>query len=121
MQVTIEVPDELIDYVRWLASYKGYRSEALAWAEVLRNGKSRVEQLRKYAEKRKDPSATFRPYAPLKLSETERGNAKRAARAEGVATIKDPFPWRCRAKSDNNERCTLIAGHLIEMPHNFKF
>jgi hypothetical protein len=116
-----DVDADLIEYVEWLQKYRGYHSFALAFEEVLRAGKSRVEQLRKYNEKRKDPSSKFRPYAPLKLSETERGNAKRAAIAEGVAPEVDKFPWRCTVTQDDDptRRCTRERWH--EGAHKYTF
>jgi hypothetical protein len=112
--LTLDLPDDLIEYVEWLANYEDIRTE-LAWIKVVKAGKSRCEQLRRYAEKRKDPSATFRPYAPLKLSEHERGSVKRAAEAEGVATTRDPFPWRCQVRDELDRRCKLPASHVGEV------
>lgn len=115
---TLNLPDELIEYVEWLAEYEGIRVE-LAWHKVLRAGKSRCEQLRRYAEKRRDPEATFRPYAPLKLSAHERGSVKRAAEAEGVATVRDPFPWRCQVRDGEGHRCKMTTGHEAQI-ENFR-
>jgi hypothetical protein len=116
-----DVDADLIEYVEWLQKYRGYHSFALAFEEVLRAGKSRVEQLRRYNEKRRDPSSTFRPYAPLKLSETERGNAKRAAIAEGVATVRDSRAGQCDARNGRGRRCLLPAGHFAEDPDDHEF
>jgi len=110
--------ERLIEYAEWLKEQKGYHTAAAALVEVTRAGISRVEQLRKYAEKKKDPNATFRPYAPLKLSAKHRGDAKRAAVAEGVAPVKDSFPWRCDVTKEDDDldlrtprRCLLPRDH----------
>lgn len=109
-QSEFDIPDDLIEYVDWLGQYRQNRDWSLALIEVLRAGKSRVEQLRRYNEKRKNPDATFRPYAPLKLSAGERGNLIRAARAEGIATLRDPRPWQCPATQDGR-RCLKQRDH----------
>ena len=112
--------ERLIEYAEWLKEQKGYHTTAAALVEVARAGISRVEQLRRYAEKKKDPNATFRPYAPLKLSAKHRGDAKRAAVAEGVAPVKDSFPWRCTVRESievaegeytKGRRCMLPTDH----------
>jgi len=113
-RISVEVPDELAEYVEWLRQYRGYRSIELAYVEVLKAGKSRVEQLRRYAEKRKNPEATFRPYAPLKASEKLRGDTKRGAAAEGVATVRDPMPWRCTKLNSLGQRCVLPVLHVAD-------
>lgn len=101
---------KIIDYIAWWQSYKGYRSPTLAVIDVLRAGKSRREQLRRYDEKRKAPDSTFRPYAPLKASAKTRGDVKRAAEAEGVATVRDVRPWQCPT-IENGRRCTRPKDH----------
>jgi hypothetical protein len=117
-EVILDIPQDLIDYAEWLRQYRGYHTLAMAWVEIMKAGKSRVEQLRKYAEKRKNPDATFRPYAPLKVSAQERGSVKRAAIAEGVATVKDPFPWRCTVRNEVGYRCTHPR-HREDVAHKF--
>lgn len=107
----------LLEFAQQLQAAKGYRTLALAWRDILLAGASRAGQLWRYAQKRKNPDATFRPYAPLKVSAKERGNVKRAAAAEGVATVKDNFPWRCKHWEQGN-RC-MNPIHTDAVPHRF--
>lgn len=96
-----------------LQAARGYRYESQAWQELIEAGASRVGQLFRYKSKRKDSAAKFRPYKPLKLSATERGNVERAARAEGIATERDDRAGQCETV-DNGRRCLLARGHELE-------
>lgn len=107
----------LAQFAYQLQAARGYRSEALAWQEMLEAGASRIGQLHRYKIKRQDKAATFRPYAPLKVSATERGNVKRAAVAEGVATMKDLRSGQCSHRDPQGRRC-LRAQHF-DTDHKF--
>lgn len=103
----------LLEFAMQLQEARGYRYLSQAWQEIAEAGASRVGQLYRYKVKRRDSAAKFRPYKPLKLSATERGNVERAARAEGIATERDDRAGQCETV-DNGRRCLLARGHELE-------
>ena len=104
----------LAGFIEQLMRARGYRFPAQAWQEILEAGASRVGQLYRYNLKRKNADAKFRPYKPLKLSATERGNVERAARAEGIVA-EQAQDWRCaqmeRTDTEFTRRCLKPRGH----------
>jgi hypothetical protein len=110
---------DLIAYASWLQAHKGQRYLVQALWDVWKAGKSRVEQLRKYQEKKCDPAATFRPYAPIKASAVARVELKRRAVAEGVATHAPGQEIKvCGHEGLDGRRCWL-APHTEEVAHRF--
>ena len=106
---------EIFDYIVWLAEHDA-TSVPTAAIKLFRNGKSRVEQLRKYATKRQDAGAQFRPYAPLRASGTTRVEVKRRAQAEGCA----PLTGQTLFGHDriDGKRCWLPP-HVATVEHRF--